>query len=325
MLRQALPKAASEYAAAQQRESRRAVARALVLWRQIGADFDPGWLRIAPLLMAGVEESQSRVATGSLAYIPDVLEETGQTRAVAAFAEIDSRPLIGVAGDGRPLDSLLYGAVTHSRERVAAGVGVTQALQSGGMWLAQAVSTVLSDTGRQGESLGMGVRPVAGFVRMLNPPSCSRCVILAGKWYRKNTGFQRHPRCDCRHIPAAESMAGDLRVDGFAYVDSLSEVDQNRLLGKAGADAWRAGGDLNQIVNARRSMYTAQGPGVRKLYTREGMATRRGWAYTRRTAGLPPGSSAPPRLMPESIALIARNQDEYLRLLRTHGYILRTA
>lgn len=321
MLRQPLPSTAREYAEAQRRIARRAVARISVLWRQVGADFDPGWLRIAPLLLSEVQQAQTQSANGALAYIPAVLDETGQHRAVTAFAEVDSRPLIGVAGDGRPLDSLLYGAVTHARQRVATGAGTGEALRSGGLWLTQAVTTVLADTGRQGESLGMGVRPVGGYVRMLNPPSCSRCVILAGKWYRKNAGFQRHPRCDCRHIPAAESMAGDLRVDGFDYVDSLSAADQDRLLGRAGAEAWRAGGDLNQIVNARRGMYTAQPGTLRVLATTEG-TTRRGWAASRLAT---PAGGQRPRLMPESIAQIAKDRDDHLRLLRANGYILRTA
>lgn len=328
MLRQALPPAASEYAAVQRRESRRAVARALVLWRQVGADFDPGWVRIAPMLLAGVEESQSRVAAGALAYIPDVLEDTGQARAAAAFAAPSTGPLIGVAGDGRPLDSLLYGAVTHSRERVAAGAGVAQALRSGGAWLTQAVSTVLSDTGRQGESLGMGVRPVAGYVRMLNPPSCSRCVILAGRWYPKSAGFQRHPRCDCRHIPSAESVGSDLTVNPQAYIDSLTDAEQDAVLGKAGADAVRSGADLNQVVNARRGMRPAQVGGRNVLITTES-TTRRGDAYRYlggggtdvRRAGQRVRSASRPRLMPETIAQIATNRDDYLRLLRVNGYL----
>jgi hypothetical protein len=286
----------------------------LVLWRQVGADFDPGWLRIAPLLLAGVEESQERVAAGALAYIPAVLEDTGQARAATAFATPSAAPLIGFAGDGRPLDSLLYGAVTHSRERVAAGAGVAQALNSGGSWLAQAVSTVLSDTGRQGESLGMGVRPVGGYVRMLNPPSCSRCVILAGRWYPKSAGFQRHPRCDCRHIPAAESVGSDLTVNPQAYIDSLTEAEQDAVLGKAGAEAVRNGADLNQVVNARRGMRPAQVGGRNVLITTEN-TTRRGTASRAATG------RRGARLMPETIQQIARDRDDYLRLLRVNGYL----
>src|SRR5690606_23965723 len=42
------------------------------------------------------------------------------------------------------------------------------------------------------------------YVRMLTPPSCSRCTVLAGRWYRKNAGFARHPGC----FPAGAMVSG---------------------------------------------------------------------------------------------------------------------
>ena len=42
-------------------------------------------------------------------------------------------------------------------------------------------------------------RKNVGYVRMLNPPSC-RCSVLAGRFYRWNNGFLRHPKCDCVHV-----------------------------------------------------------------------------------------------------------------------------
>lgn len=315
MLRQPLPTAASRYAQAQRREIRSAVAAAVSLWGRMGVDFDPSWVRIQPQLLTVVETAQRRVAAGAQAYIPDVLEDTGQVRAAAAFAEANAAPLVGLAGDGRSLDGLLYGAVTHSKERVAvAALSPAQALRSGRSWLAQAVGTALSDTGRQSESLAMGVRPVSGYVRMLNPPSCSRCVILAGRWYPKSAGFQRHPRCDCRHIPSAESNGTDLTVNPQAYLDSLTDAEQDALLGKAGAEAVRNGADLNQVVNARRGMRPAQIGGRNVLITTES-TTRRGLSSRAATG------RAGARLMPETIAQVARDRDDYLRLLRVNGYL----
>lgn len=342
MLQQQRPPAAAEYAREQRREIVQAVAATKRLWRRMGDDFDVSWARIAPRLLEVTDVAQSRIADGALGYIPDVLEDTGQTRAAVAVATPRARSLVGVAGDGRPVETLLYGAVTRAKSRVAAGASTAQALRSGGSWLSLVTGTLLSDTGRQAESLGMGVRPVAGYVRMLNPPSCSRCVILAGRWYRKNIAFQRHPGCDCRHIPSSESVAGDLTVDPDAYVESLTEAQQYALLGKAGAEAVRAGADLNQVVNARRGMRPAQIGGRRVLVTSEG-TTRRGVAYSylapsgtrldrsqtavRITRNGPEARTIErrvanrPRLMPETIARVAANRDDYLRLLRVNGYI----
>jgi hypothetical protein len=192
-----------------------------------------------------------------------------------------------------------------------------------------AVGTLLSDTGRQSESLAMGVRTVTGYVRMLNPPSCSRCALLAGKWYRKNTGFRRHPGCDCRHIPSSESVAGDLTVDPNVYFDSLGKAEQDRVFTKAGAEAIRSDANINQVVNARRGMQSAQVGGRQILATTEG-TTRRGVAYQSlstskatdvKVAGQRYSRASRPRLMPETIQAIATDRDDYLRLLAVNGYL----
>lgn len=338
MLAQQLPPSAAEYAREQRQEIASAVAAVRRTWRRMGPDFDTSWARIAPRLLAVTDLAQERVSTGALTYIPAVLEDTGQTRAVDAVAVVRSAPLVGVAGDGRPVESLLYGAVTHAKERVAAGLSTAQSLQSAQSWLSMTTGTLLSDTARQGESLGMGVRTVSGYVRMLTPPSCSRCVVLAGRFYRKNAGFQRHPGCDCRHIPASEAVAGDLTVEPRAYFDSLTEAEQDKAFTKAGAEAIRAGADVGQVVNARRGMYTAQG----QLLTREG-TTSRGRAFQAlRDGGTTQGLAGTAvrntrtgrqmrvitetratraRLMPETIARVATDRDDYLRLLRANGYL----
>jgi len=317
VLTQALPQSAREYAVAQRRESQAAVAAVLRLWRRMGADFDESFARIRPSLLAVVETAQARVAEGAVAYVPDVLEETGQSRAIRPAGRVRTAGLVGVAGDGRPVESLLFGAVTRSKERVGAGLSPAQALASGSRWLGTSVGTLLSDTGRQSESLAIGVRPVGGYVRMLNPPSCSRCVILAGRWYSKSSGFQRHPGCDCRHIPASESAAGDLTVSPVDYFDSLSIEQQDATFTKAGADAIRNGADMNQVVNARRGMRQAQVGGRQILITTEGTTKRGAAARALRTET----GGRRPRLMPESIAQIATSRDDYLRLLRANGYL----
>ncbi|MFW6091095.1 MAG: hypothetical protein ACODAF_04420, partial [Actinomycetota bacterium] len=88
-----------------------------------------------------------------------------------------------------------------------------------------------------------------GWVRVLNPPSCDRCIPLADRWYGWNDGFERHPNCDCFHRPADE-LEGDRHVtDPFEYFEQLSEQEQNAVFGKANAQAIRDGADLRQVVN----------------------------------------------------------------------------
>jgi hypothetical protein len=134
---------------------------------------------------------------------------------------------------------------------------------------------------------------------MLSPPSCSRCVILAGRFYAVNAGFARHPRCDCVHIPVAESLHSEV-TSPRAYFDNLDPAEQDKTFTRAGAQAIRDGADPAQVVNARRGMQTAADG---RLYTTEAAGRR-------------------PRLMPEQIYADAANREDAIRLLKRFGYLL---
>lgn len=261
---------------------------------------------------------QIETATAALAAVPRMLHEQGVDPEPDALPM--ARSLSYVASDGRSIDGLMD--FTRSPEVTRAQFDLI-------------VLTQLSDVARSASVLGSSVRrSVTGYVRMLEQPSCSRCVILAGKFYRHNQGFQRHPRCDCRHIPSTENVAGDLRTDPKAYFESLGAAEQDRVFTKAGAEVIRNGADISQVVNARAGMSTAQPPlrgnrdrwtargriakvdvfGRPMYTTTEGM-TKRGLAYKARGRQYV-------RLMPESIIELADgDRGELLRLLKVHGYI----
>lgn len=336
MALQSLPSSAEAYGNEQRTEIGAAVSAVGRQWRKMGDDFDVSYGRIAPTLLAITDIAQSRIADSAQVYIPAVLAETGQHSAVKPRLKVNAASLIGTAGDGMPVDSLLYGAVIHAKQLVGAGASSSSALVSSGSWLSTAVGTLLSDTGRASESLATQARPVTGWVRMLTPPSCGRCVVLAGKRFKVNQGFLRHPGCDCRHIPASESIAGDLTIDPRAHFDSLDEAGQARLMGsKSNAAAVRDfDADMSQIINAYRkgSLKTAQVYGKTIKYTTEG-TTRRGLGYKSmsqadyiRAGGIVKNGRysalKAPRLMPESIAKIATDKVDQERLLTLYGWIL---
>lgn len=230
------------------------------------------------------------------AAVPAMLAEQGID--ADPVAEPGFGPMVDVASDGRPMRSLLELARTDP-----------------GVDLDRVVATQLQDAGRAGESLAVAARPaVTTYTRMLQLPSCGRCVILAGRAYRWSTGFQRHPLCDCIHIPTTEAAAGDVRTDPVAAIRSMTEVEQSKALTVAGARAVRDGADPAQVVNARRGMSTAQVAGRALAVTSEG-TTRRGAA--RKAMG-----GRPVRLMPESIYELAEgDRAEAIRLLRLYGYL----
>ncbi|NCL75679.1 hypothetical protein AIIKEEIJ_06308 [Rhodococcus sp. YH1] len=340
-----LPPEAGRYWADQQRTTAALVIMIRRLWRRMGSDFDASWQMIEPILLMSVLQAQESIAVRSAAFIPEVVDALNID--VAPEGAIVPDAVVGVTGDGRPVDALLAGGPIAAKRAITAGATETVALETGGRWLELAVKTLISDTGRAVESVGVAARPGVGYVRMLNPPSCSRCVILAGRFYRYNRGFLRHPGCDCRHIPSRESMAGDLRIDPDRYFHSLPASEQDRIFTKAGAEVIREGADINQVVNARSGMSTAQTnlagwiPKGRlsrtEVYgqmveTTTAGITRRGVAYramsragyAQRQTDVRTGryfQARAPRLMPESILRLADDRADAIRLLKLYGYM----
>lgn len=266
-----LPQSTAEHYRSQQRLAVATLAAVRGQWSRMSADFDASWRVLRPRVLTLVAAAQLAAARSGAAYVPDVLEETRQRD--DPVGEVSPAAFAGVASDGRSLDSLLDGAVVQAKE--------SQSLTAGGSWLDMAVLTQVADAARGAAGVAIAARPqVTGYTRMLNPPSCSRCAVLAGKWFRWNDGFLRHPRCDCRHIPASEDIADDFRTDPKAYFDSLPSAEslaekypdltvrmrteagiysQEDIFTRAGARAIRDGADIGQVVNARRG---AHGLGV---------------------------------------------------------------
>jgi hypothetical protein len=90
-----------------------------------------------------------------------------------------------------------------------------------------------------------------GWVRQVNPPCCSRCAVLAGKWYSRND-IMPAPRCDCLLIPSQENVAGDFTTDPVelhrrGLINDLSRDQAKRIADGAdpvkvlneGRDRWR--------------------------------------------------------------------------------------
>lgn len=192
-------------------------------------------------------------------YTSQVLAETGQVGVPAGA--IAPAAFLAAAPNGFPVADTLDRLPVVAKQGMAGGMTALEARASASAWLSGVALTMLADTRRDIYQTDMVSRPqLTGYVRMLNPPSCSRCVLLAGKRFLWNEGFQRHPNCDCIHIPASEQIAGDLTTDPYAYFNSLSEKAQNRAFGKHNAQAIRDGGDIYRVENIRnRGLGTAKG------------------------------------------------------------------
>jgi len=220
------------------------------LWAQVGSDFDV-WGGLVARAAAITAVSQAAAAITSAAYVPASLAETGTD--AAPVGAIDTTGFAGLNMYGVPLSSALGGASTYAKSMVGGGMTVTQALQSTNLWLKSQVMTAVSDTGRSVVGADIAQRPaISGYIRMLNPPSCARCAILAGKFYRWNSGFQRHRNCDCVNVPVrnqAHAEAEGFLSDPYAHFNSLSKAEQDSIYGAVQAQAIRDGADIYRVVN----------------------------------------------------------------------------
>ncbi|MEU1432140.1 hypothetical protein ABZ412_34240 [Nocardia sp. NPDC005746] len=320
---------ATEFDDAQRKLSVAAIEEIAQQWaRTPPRDFDAWFARHVDRLTKIVTAGQAAAVAGANQYVADALDEQG-IRAPQTGTPNPAR-LVGVTADGRTIDGLLAQSVIGARARMAEGMPAYRAWQEAGLEVRRVISNEFADAGRAATGIGIVSRLGVGYVRMLTPPSCSRCVVLAGRYYHWSSGFQRHPNCNCRHIPSREDHADDIRTDPVKYFESLTEAEQAKVFGKAGAQAIRDGADMSQIVNARRGLTIIGGRAQRTevygrqlLTTSEG-TTRRGVAgRTMRARGRNPRTT--PRLMPEAIYEIAETREEALELLRKNGYLLEGA
>lgn len=303
-----VPEAAAAHQALVDRHQAAAVTAGRRAWDQVNPDdLNRSWAQKTQVLERVVSGQQLAAAQDSADYVPRSLAQVGQYVVPDNF--LDPAGFAGVAADGRRLDTLLYSPVTTTRTALQAGANMADALQAGRAALDTIVSATVADAGRAAAGVNIAARAGVGYVRHLNSGACDRCAVLAGKWFRWNQGFNRHPHCYCVHVPVLETDQAakeGLTTDPYEYFRSLSPADQERRFGKAGAAAIRDGADLFQVVNSRRGML----PGG---LTREG--TSRAGNFRRMT-----GSTR--RLTPEAIYGQQLGREETLELLRSNGYLL---
>ena len=317
------PETAVKHYRAMLRLQRSARAAAAVAWSSLSAAYlSESWDSVSPALERAVSRLQLDAATRGAGYGGNTLADQGLYEAPEAW--VDPSSLAGVSSRGASLGAALYSAIPHTKDLIAGGMPERVALARGREVLQMSAAAQVADAGRTAAGLDTFARPKVGYVRMLNPPSCSRCSVLAGRFYRNNEGFRRHPRCDCMHVPTTRTEAAEsegLVHDPYAYFESLSESAQDKTFGKAQAQAIRDGADLFQVVNARRGMSYAgvssdgsrRGQKVASDFTREGTTRRALWGGAN-----PKGK----RLTPDAIYAQGLPREATLDLLAKHGYLL---
>ena len=305
-----IPAAAVEHYTLARRTRNRALRAATRAWGELRAGaLTPSWRDVLPALVLEVGGAQYDAALSGASYAASTLAAQGSWEAPRGF--VDPRAFVGRSSSGASLEAALYSPIPAVKNMLAAGVPLAKALDTGRTYLEQIIKTQVSDAGRAAASVDVAARPSCSYTRMLNPPSCDRCIVLAGRIYRWNDGFKRHPRCDCVHVATMGRSLDAARREGlvddpYEYFRSLDDEAQDAVFGPGSAQAIRDGADIYQVVNSRR--------GVTGLFTTEG-TTRRGNAG----ALLRPGQR---RMTPDGIYRTSRTREEALQALRDQGYIL---
>lgn len=187
------PQAAREHYAAQEDLALRVRLAVRRLWEKVAvADLDGSWRAQRASVLALVSAAQYVAAESADPYLAAVLAEIHLPADPAGSVAPDL--FAGVASDGRDLGTLLDEPLIGVKTRIGQGSDPNTAVASQGSRLEMLAQTMVQDAGRMAVGLAIASRPrVTGWVRMLNPPSCSRCALLAGRWYRWSSGFRRHP------------------------------------------------------------------------------------------------------------------------------------
>jgi hypothetical protein len=272
-------------------------------------------------------------ASGATDYVSTMLRLQGVAPEPAGVVASD---LFGAsAADGRPLGSLLYMPAVHGQQALASGMSESAAWQVGLSSLQMIVATEIADAGRSAVGVGMmSDRRVTGYVRVLSSAPCSRCSILADKWFStfESASFERHPRCNCTAAPAADRKSIEpAKSNPDAYFRSLTSAQQDRIFTIDGAQAIRDGADMSQVVNARRGMSA-----VGQFTTTEGTTTRGVFggyhvntdgSFTKRTADElhrvnGQARAVQARLTPEGIYGVSATREEAVARLQENGYLL---
>lgn len=192
------------------------------------------------LAIRAVREAKKQRPKGAAAVASVVAlhQATAARQAPTAVTSMLSEQGIENAADAL-LNSLAFVTLTNQVEAMVERAALDYEFD-------RLVAGLVQEAGRGAEQVALTVIPRVGYVRYLNPPSCSRCAILAGRVYRYSEGFLRHPGCDCIHVPTS--------VANPAFVHDPVDLARQGLvtgLSKADRRALADGADMSRVVNVK--------------------------------------------------------------------------
>lgn len=272
-------------------------------WERVDPDaIAANWGRLLPRVTRIVQSGQRISAEYTNEFMASLLDDDERG------PDIDPAQFAVSAPDGRPLEDALAQPIPRVIQALKRGVSKVRAKAMGAHMLQRMVRTIVADSGRQADQASMTAnRHVTGYIRIVEPGACSRCIILAGNVYHTSTGFQRHPECQCIMRPVTRKLLATT-LDPEEVYAAMTPEQRHRRFGAAAVKAIEDGARMSSVVNARKGMSVVEmhGQSVIATYTGTGRGRKK----------------RPPRLMPEEIYHQAGDDREMaIRLLHRNGYL----
>lgn len=155
-------------------------------------------VKTAPTPAAATVAATTTLATYQLASALN----GARTMATEAGRDLLSAPaaFVGTTQLGWPIETPIETIVARMTRDLEQEIDrLTETMLAG---LDLFVQSEINAAGADAASVEIAAGPEwTNYVRVLVPPSCDRCTILAGRIYRDLEGFARHPGCDCQHWP----------------------------------------------------------------------------------------------------------------------------
>ena len=268
------------------------------------------WANLSTAIVAAIMIAQTKAIEANNAFLDTAF---GEQNLEGSIGHVNTSGIVGtMPATAATLDAALAGVAFHSLDRISRGDSTRQAMEAGMLELAHLTQYAVADASRAAAQIRVGTATqTVGYTRVVSTGCCARCAVLAGRFYRWNEGFLRHPMCKCLHLPTTSMVAAQTATDPYEQFNALSKAEQDRIYTKSGAEAIRNGADMNQVVNARRGMSTSG------RFTSEG-TSRRGFYRTSTEAG----QKGYRRLSVDEIMRRSNgNKDRFQSMLTEYGYL----
>ena len=161
-------------------------------WNRVDANnIQAAWKSISRDFLTLFSTIQTKSAETAIDASGMMLAEQGVY--VTPHALANPNAFAGWAPSGLDIASYFQSPVFAALHAIRTGSSPLEALEYGRNLLVMLTSLAVMDTARQAESLDITSRPKVGYIRVESATCCDRCMLLAGKWFRFNEGFLRHP------------------------------------------------------------------------------------------------------------------------------------